>query len=118
MLMKVGGSNMITLSKVAENKITEIAEKEVLKPIVRAGIKGGGCAGYKFDLYFEDEKDIKETDQVFDFNHDVKIVIDMMSMVYLEGTNIDYVDNLTGAGFKFNNSSAKTTCGCGQSFKV
>lgn len=109
---------MITLSKVAEDKITEIAQKEVLTPIIRAGIKGGGCSGYRYDLFFEDEKNIKETDHVFEFSNDVKVVVDMVSMTYLENTNIDYVDDLVGAGFKFNNPSSKTTCGCGQSFKV
>lgn len=105
----------VELTENAIKKVKEIAVDESLPFIIRAGVKGGGCSGYQFVLLFEEEADIKETDNVFEYD-DVRVIVDMMSMTYIEGTTIDYVDGLTGAGFKFNNPSAKSTCGCGSSF--
>lgn len=110
-------NNSINLTDKAILKIKDIAKKESLDPIIRTGIKGGGCKGYQNELFFEKEQNIDETDQVFDFNG-VKIVVDMMSITYLEGTTIDYIDGLTNSGFKFLNGKQKATCGCGKSFSM
>lgn len=108
---------MINLTQTAREKILEIASKEELSPTVRAGIAGGGCAGYRHDLYFEEKDKIKDSDHVLEFDG-VTLVVDMMSATYLDGTTIDYVDGLMGAGFKFDNGKYKKTCGCKQSFSV
>lgn len=108
---------LVELTEKAVQKIKEIAEKEDMTPIIRAGVKGGGCSGYTHDLFFEKEEEIKDMDHVFEFDG-VRLIVDMMSLTYIEGTSIDYVDGLMGAGFKFNNPKAKRTCGCGSSFST
>ena len=82
---------------------------------IRIGIRGGGCSGFSYDLYFEDK--LGEMDEEFESNG-VKLFVDPMSFQYLEGTEIDYVEGLHGAGFKFNNPNSKGSCGCGWSFSA
>ncbi len=82
---------------------------------LRVGIVGGGCSGFNYDL--DIVKETRPTDFKFDLDG-LPVVIDPMSAQYLKGTQIDYVEGLQGAGFKFNNPNAKHTCGCGQSFSA
>ncbi len=82
---------------------------------LRVGIKGGGCAGFEYSLSFTCEVD--EDDVVTIFSG-VKVVTDSFSASYLKGTDLDYVETLQGAGFKFINPNAKRTCGCGSSFSA
>ena len=82
---------------------------------LRVGIKGGGCAGFEYSLSFTSEVD--EDDVVTIFSG-VKVVTDSFSASYLKGTDLDYVETLQGAGFKFINPNAKRTCGCGSSFSA
>jgi iron-sulfur cluster assembly accessory protein len=80
---------------------------------IRVGVVGGGCSGFQYSMDFENAQ--RDGDAVFE--HDgIKLFIDPMSSMYLQGVTIDYVVGLSGAGFKFNNPNAKNTCGCGQSF--
>jgi len=81
--------------------------------ILRVSIKGGGCAGFQYLLNFVDE--IDEFDLIKNINN-VQISIDIFSSMHLEGTIVDYLDTPEGSGFKFNNPSARRTCGCGSSF--
>ncbi len=81
---------------------------------LRLRVVGGGCAGFSYDLYFDEAT---EVDRQVDVNG-VKMVVDEMSLMYLMGTEIDYNESLQGAGFKFNNPNVKSTCGCGSSFSV
>lgn len=105
---------MFTITEKAVAQIKEIAEAEGIgHTTVRVGVKGGGCAGYMTDLTFDDQ--INETDELFE-KDGVRVVIDMMSIQYLDGTEMDYVTGLTGSGFKFNNPNAQSTCGCGKSW--
>ncbi|MFI5290850.1 MAG: HesB/IscA family protein, partial [Polyangia bacterium] len=67
-----------------------------------------------YDLYFDQ---VTESDRTFE-SHGVKLVVDQMSLQYLAGTMVDYVEGLQGAGFKFGNPNVKSTCGCGSSFSV
>ena len=81
---------------------------------LRLKVQGGGCSGFSYDLYFDQ---LAEGDRPFEVKG-VKLICDEMSLMYLLGTEIDYVEGLHGAGFKFNNPNVKSTCGCGSSFSV
>ena len=106
---------MITVTDSAAAKIRDLMTKEN-KPEagLRMRVVGGGCAGFSYDLYFDNPT---EVDQQFAVAG-VKVVVDEMSLMYLVGTQIDYVEGLQGAGFKFQNPNVKSTCGCGSSFSV
>jgi iron-sulfur cluster insertion protein len=107
---------MLELTPRAAEKVREIREAEALgNQGLRVRVIGGGCSGFSYDLFFEEE--VGELDQTFE-SHGIPIFIDMMSFQYLEGTEIDYVEGLHGAGFKFLNPAAKSTCGCGSSFST
>ena len=108
---------MIQLTETASQKVREIQQAEDLEGQgLRLRIIGGGCSGFSYDLFFDDETD-ENMDEIFE-SHGIQIYVDMMSYTYLDGTEIDYVEGLYGAGFKFNNPVAKSTCGCGSSFSV
>jgi iron-sulfur cluster insertion protein len=106
---------MLTLTDRAAEKVKEIrdADESLIEQGLRVRVIGGGCAGFSYDLFFEDET--TDMDQTFT-SHGISIYVDMMSAQYVEGTEIDYVEGLQGAGFKFVNPQAKQTCGCGSSF--
>jgi iron-sulfur cluster insertion protein len=107
---------MITITEKAAEKVLEIATAEELHGQgLRLRVVGGGCAGFSYDLYFEDK--LGELDEEFESNG-VKLYVDPMSFQYLEGVEIDYVEGLHGAGFKFNNPNSKGSCGCGSSFSA
>ncbi|MCB9666644.1 MAG: iron-sulfur cluster insertion protein ErpA [Myxococcales bacterium] len=107
---------MITLTEKAAEKVKAIQRDEGLEEQgLRLRVIGGGCSGFSYDLYFEDET--QELDRAFE-SHGVKLYVDMMSYQYLEGTEIDYVEGLHGSGFKFGNPTAATSCGCGSSFSA
>jgi len=107
---------MVNITPVAASKVNEIRDAEAIEAhmALRLRVVGGGCAGFSYDLYFDEPA---EVDRQFVIQ-DVKVVVDEMSLMYLVGTEIDYVEGLQGAGFKFNNPNVKTTCGCGSSFSV
>lgn len=82
---------------------------------LRVAVRGGGCSGFEYSLDFENEA--RPNDFVYDQNG-LTLYVDAVSARYLEGTTIDYVLGMAGAGFKFINPNAKGTCGCGSSFAV
>ncbi len=106
----------LTLTEVAASKVAEIRSAEDIEShyALRVKVMGGGCAGFQYDLYFDEPVD---GDQVFESNG-VRLISDSMSFMYLMGTSIDYVEGLQGAGFKFNNPNTTGSCGCGSSFSV
>lgn len=106
---------MITLTDQAIKKIKEIAQEENYdKVLVRVKTIGGGCNGFEFDFYFEG-MDPEENDEVFE-QEGITILVDQLSHLYLDGTEIDYVDKgLLGSGFSFNSPAVKSTCACGKS---
>src|SRR6185436_6079154 len=109
-------TRMITITDAAAEKVQEIAAAEDLAGQgLRLRVIGGGCAGFSYDLYFEDKP--TEFDEQFE-DRGIKLYIDPLSFQYLDGTEIDYVEGLHGSGFKFSNPSVKSTCGCGSSFSV
>lgn len=107
---------LVALSEKAAEKVREIHQAEGIEANfgLRLRIVGGGCSGFSYDLYFDQPADSDKTLE----SHGVRIVVDPMSLQYLMGTEIDYVEGLHGAGFKFNNPNVKATCGCGSSFSV
>jgi iron-sulfur cluster assembly accessory protein len=111
-----GETPLIGLSDKAAEKIVEIRGEENIEDTyaLRLKVQGGGCSGFSYDLYFDQPQ---ETDRSFEIKG-VKLMCDQMSLMYLVGTEIDYVEGLHGAGFKFNNPNVKSTCGCGSSFSV
>ncbi len=111
-----GPESMLKITPVAATKINEIRQAEAIEGNMglRLRVVGGGCAGFSYDLYFDE---VAEVDRSFDVAG-VQVVVDEMSLMYLAGVEIDYVEGLQGAGFKFNNPNVKSTCGCGSSFSV
>lgn len=101
--------------------IEEIADREDIEsPIVRIRVQGGGCAGFQYDMSFlsEDEKQtIGEMDECWEMDG-FDVIIDPISLQYLEDVTVDYVVSPQGEGFKFLNSQAVGQCGCGKSFSV
>ncbi|MCW2990082.1 MAG: iron-sulfur cluster assembly accessory protein [Solirubrobacterales bacterium] len=88
----------------------EVSEKAGL----RVGVKGGGCSGFQYQLAFDEQKD---GDVVFE-SHGLKLLVDGPSLPYVDGSQIDYVDSLQGAGFQVVNPNVVAACGCGSSFRV
>ncbi len=106
----------IVLTAAAVTKVRLAMKKEGAGPekALRLGVVGGGCSGFSYTMGFEEPK---SDDSVYTFE-DVRVVIDPASHEYLDGTIIDYVTGLHGAGFKFENPKATRTCGCGSSFSA
>jgi iron-sulfur cluster insertion protein len=108
--------SMVALTEKAAEKVREIAQSEGLAGQgLRLQVKGGGCSGFQYDLYFDEKP--TDMDQIVD-SHGIQLFVDPLSIQYLEGTQIDYVEGLHGAGFKFENPNVKGTCGCGSSFSA
>ena len=107
---------MITMTEKASQKVHEISSSESLEGQgLRLRVLGGGCAGFNYDLYFEDK--VSDLDETFESNG-VKLYVDPVSFQYLAQTEIDYLEGEYGSGFKFNNPNATESCGCGSSFSV
>jgi iron-sulfur cluster assembly accessory protein len=107
---------MVNLTNVAATKVKEIMTMQNPAPVaLRVAVVGGGCSGFQYHMAFENQTN--ETDNVYEFDG-LKVLVDQMSSMYLEGIEIDYIETLEGAGFKFNNPNVKSTCGCGSSFSV
>lgn len=86
------------------------------KPLfLRVGVKGGGCSGFSYSLDLTESK--AEDDETWNL-HGVEVICDRNSMVYLDGTTVDFKDEIMGRGFVFNNPNATSSCGCGSSFSV
>ncbi|WP_432798217.1 iron-sulfur cluster insertion protein ErpA [Poriferisphaera sp. WC338] len=108
----------INLSESAAREIKTIVEQQELdtdKVRLRVGVKGGGCSGFSYLLDLTEQE--RDTDEIFEENG-VKIVCDPKSYLYLNGTSIDFKDEIMGRGFVFNNPNATNTCGCGSSFNA
>lgn len=92
-----------------------MAREHLTKHALRVSVVGGGCSGFQYNLNFDDE--VRPEDTVLD-QGGVRVLVDATSAQYLQGTTIDYVSGLHGAGFKFLNPKAERTCGCGSSFSA
>lgn len=105
----------VTLSDSAAKRIGVILKSDAEKKAMRVSVEGGGCSGfsYKFDLVADADAD----DLVLE-KGDAKVLIDSLSLVYMNGSEIDFVDNLLGQSFQIKNPNAVASCGCGTSFSV
>jgi len=114
---------MITLTELAAKEVMtiihqqgEAATKDGAEPkplYLRVGVKGGGCSGFSYSLDLTETKTDMDESEVM---HGVEVICDSKSLLYLEGTTVDFKDELMGRGFVFNNPNATSTCGCGSSF--
>ncbi|MFK8026738.1 MAG: iron-sulfur cluster assembly protein IscA [Gammaproteobacteria bacterium] len=105
----------ISLTDSAANRVKTFLEKRGKGVGVRLGVKTTGCSGMAYTIEFADE--VEDTDKVFEENG-VKILINPKSLVYLDGTELDFAKEGLNEGFKFNNPNEKDRCGCGESFTV
>jgi iron-sulfur cluster assembly accessory protein len=101
---------MITITETAEKEIQMVLD-ESREKFLRISIQGGGCSGFNYVFDFAQNKE--EDD--FEFG---RVLVDSMSMNYLQGAKVDYVDDLMGSSFNIENPNAQTTCGCGSSFSA
>lgn len=109
----------INLTEAAAKEIKDIIRDQNLPPdktYLRVGVKGGGCSGFSYMLDLTEEP-AGEMDEQFE-SHGVKILCDAKSNLYLDGTEIDFRDEVMGRGFVFKNPNATSTCGCGSSFQA
>lgn len=106
----------VSVSDPAAEKIRELtaANAEAAEQALRVAVKGGGCSGFQYALALDKPKD---DDHVFEHNG-VSVVVDKVSMQFVFGSQVDYVDGLQGAGFTVNNPNVVAACGCGSSFQV
>lgn len=108
---------MLTLTEAAANKIADLLTIETIKDSkLRVQVSPGGCAGYKYDMFFD--TDVTEEDTIRKFETEtasVEVVVDSVSRSLLEGATLDYKDGLS-AGFNLDNPNAQRSCGCGSSF--
>jgi iron-sulfur cluster assembly accessory protein len=113
---EVKKSNPVTMTQNAVAKVKEImAQQNPVPAGLRIGVVGGGCSGFQYSMNFENGAGAM--DKVFDYDG-LKLFVDATSLMYLSGVNVDYIETLEGAGFKFDNPNVKSTCGCGSSFNV
>jgi iron-sulfur cluster assembly protein len=104
----------VSMTPVAANRVKELmATQKVDNAFLRMGVRGGGCSGMTYDLQFDNE--LRKHDKQFEIDG-VKVVVDVKSYLYLNGTTLDYVTQGLTGGFTFVNPNAKSSCGCGTSF--
>lgn len=106
----------LQLTETAVTKVKEVLSQQEPKPAgLRIGVVGGGCSGFSYQMVFETEPTPMDKIMLFD---GLKVFVDQTSLMYLDGTRVDYIESLEGAGFKFENPNVKSTCGCGSSFSA
>jgi len=108
---------MVEITEAAKSRIIDLLiEENNPKLALRTFVQGGGCSGFSYGFTFDEEKD--EDDFEFPINEQYNVLVDAMSMQYLQGAKIDYKDELMGSQFVISNPNAQSTCGCGSSFSV
>lgn len=108
----------VLLTETAAREIRTIIKQQELneeKVRLRLGVKGGGCSGFSYLLDLTEQE--RDTDEKFDC-HGIAVVCDPKSYLYLNGTTVDFKDEVMGRGFVFNNPNASSSCGCGSSFSA
>ena len=116
MLPEQTQTELITLTPAAADAVRGLLEKRNLEGYaLRVFISGGGCSGFQYGMALE--ANIRENDLLAEFNG-VKVVVDEVSIEYLRGASVDYVEDVMGSGFKIENPNAISSCGCGSSFRA
>ena len=105
----------VTMTEAATERVKKFLQSRGKGVGLRLGVKTSGCSGMAYVLEFVDE--IQPEDQVFDI-HGVNIIVDSKSLIYLDGTELDFVKEGLNEGFKFNNPNVRGECGCGESFNI
>jgi iron-sulfur cluster assembly accessory protein len=114
-LSTVSETSIVTLTGAATTRVRDLLQQENDPALgLRVFVSGGGCSGLQYGMTLDEEQ---EGDAVI-VQEGVKLFVDEMSVGYLAGSNVDYVDSLMGAGFVVNNPNTVSACGCGQSFKT
>jgi iron-sulfur cluster insertion protein len=109
-------TGFITVTESAASKIKDLlAEENKADSGLRVFVQGGGCSGFQYGLMIEETGGVG--DQTYESNG-IKLYVDPVSMSYLKGAEVDFVDTITGGGFTIKNPNATSTCGCGSSFNV
>jgi iron-sulfur cluster assembly accessory protein len=109
---------MIHVTEMAAAKINDLlAEENKAGAGLRVFVQGGGCSGFQYGLMIDEGEGDGTADQVFEV-HGVRLLVDPISLRYLNGAEVDFVDNSMGGGFTIKNPNAKSTCGCGSSFSA
>ena len=105
----------VTVSARAAKRIAEILKAEPQPAMLRVAVTGGGCSGFQYNFALDD---VKADDDLVLERDGAVVLIDSMSLDFLKGSEIDFVDDLIGAAFKINNPNAQSSCGCGTSFSI
>jgi iron-sulfur cluster assembly accessory protein len=105
----------VTVTERAARRIGEILRREPSGTMLRLSVEGGGCSGFQYRF---DTDRSQEPDDVVVRRNDATLLIDRVSLAYLAGSEVDFVDDLIGASFRVNNPKAKASCGCGTSFAL
>ena len=105
----------VSITERAARRIGQILKSEGDGAMLRISVEGGGCSGFQYGLMIEESGGVG--DQSFESNG-IRLFVDPVSISYLKGAEVDFVDTITGGGFTIKNPNATSTCGCGQSFNV
>ncbi len=105
----------VTLSASAAKRIQQILADETAGSMLRISVLGGGCSGFQYSFSIDDQR---MDDDIIVARDDATVLIDPMSIGYMAGAEIDWVDDLVGSSFRINNPNATAACGCGTSFSV
>lgn len=107
--------NIYVSPSASERIKQQLVARNTPDAFLRLGIKGGGCSGYSYSIQFEDNPPRENKDLLFQ-SEGINIIVDIKSIIYLNGSTLDWEKSLTSYGFKFINPNVKTKCGCGNSF--
>ncbi len=105
------------MTETALKQVQSLRDRQGGNLCLRVGVRQGGCSGLSYTMDFEALDQVKENDEVFDYDG-FKVVCDPKSLLYLYGLVLDYSDALIGGGFQFTNPNATQSCGCGKSFSA
>ncbi len=107
---------VVTISEAALKEVKRLMNVQgITEGGLRLGVKGGGCSGLSYTVNFDDN--VGQYDTVYEVDG-IKLIVDAKSAIYLQGTQLDFLKDLTGGAFKFVNPNAQKTCGCGESFSA
>jgi iron-sulfur cluster assembly accessory protein len=113
--MTIENASPVTVSAKAAKRIAEILKAESEPSMLRVAVTGGGCSGFQYNFTLDDTK---TDDDLVIARDGATVLVDPMSLDFLKGAEIDFVDDLIGASFKIHNPNATSSCGCGTSFSV